>query len=484
MHIPFTNTYAQLPDRFYIKQAPARVPAPTLIAANAELAAELGITGADLSSPEALAVFAGNTVPAGAEPLAQAYAGHQFGGFSPQLGDGRALLLGEVVDAQGDRRDIQLKGSGRTAFSRGGDGKSALGPVLREYLMSEAMHALGVPTTRALAAVSTGENVLRQEGPQAGGIFTRVAASHLRIGTFQYFLGRNDTEALQLLADYAITRHAPEAATAPCPPLALLETVLKRQAALIAQWMSIGFIHGVMNTDNMSLSGETIDYGPCAFMDVFHPNCVFSSIDTGARYAWGNQANIGLWNLTRFAETLLPLIDENQDAAIARAEAVLGTFTDRFGEAYFARFYAKLGLPEDAPGSFVEETLRLLSGQQIDFTVFFRELTRIAAAEDGAETVLRESFEEPGAFDDWLRDWRQQVKSQPQLGSMRQANPIFIPRNHRIEQAIEAGYRGDFSIFHRLLAAFRDPFTECEANADLERPPRPEEVVKATFCGT
>ena len=302
MNIPFDNTYAQLPERFFAKQEPARVPQPKLIRLNRELAAKLSLDTDWLESADGVAMLAGNAIPEGAEPIAQAYAGHQFGGFSPQLGDGRAILLGEVINTDGARHDLQLKGSGRTPFSRGGDGKSALGPVLREYIVSEAMAALGFPTTRALAAVATGERVMRQEGPLLGAVFTRVAVSHIRVGTFQYFLARNDIDALRLLADHAIARHYSDAAEAPNSYVALLESVTATQADLIAQWMSLGFIHGVMNTDNTAISGETIDYGPCAFMDAFHSQCVFSSIDSGARYAWGNQPDIGLWNLTRFAE--------------------------------------------------------------------------------------------------------------------------------------------------------------------------------------
>lgn len=488
MSIPFNNTYANLPERFYQKQNPARTPNPGLIAVNPSLAAELGIDPDWLNSKDALAIFSGNRIPDGAEPLAQAYAGHQFGGFNPQLGDGRALLLGEVVDINGVRKDIQLKGSGRTAFSRRGDGKSALGPVLREYLVSEAMHALGVPTTRALAACTTGEEVLRQEGYLPGGIFTRVASSHLRIGTFQYFAARNDTESLRILADYAIERHCPDAAAAgdgADPILALLQSVLKKQAALVAQWMSFGFIHGVMNTDNSSVSGETIDYGPCAFMDVFHPRCVFSSIDTGARYAWGNQPQIALWNLVRFAESLLVLIDEQQAVAIAKAEEILSTFTDCFGEHYGARFSAKLGLADnaqDASSECIETALQLMTNHQLDFTVFFRTLTQVAAGETD-ETFLA-LFQDQAAGNAWLTDWRKAVSEPPNLDAMRKANPVFIPRNHRIEQAIAAGCRGDFEPFHRLNKAFKEPFTESAENADLEVPPLPEEVVKETFCGT
>ena len=348
MNIHFDNTYAQLPERFFARQGAAPVPQAKLIRLNLGLAARLSIDAGWLQSADGVAMLAGNAIPEGAEPIAQAYAGHQFGGFVPQLGDGRALLLGEVIDADGRRYDLQLKGSGRTPYSRGGDGKSALGPVLREYIVSEAMAALGVPTTRALAAVATGETVMRQEGEVPGGVFTRVAASHIRVGTFQYFRARNDIDGLRVLADHAIARHYPHAAKAPNPYLALLESVVNAQADLIAQWMSLGFIHGVMNTDNTAVSGETIDYGPCAFMDAFHPQCVFSSIDAHGRYAWGTQPNIGLWNVTRFAETLLPLLCEDPGEGIKIAEAALSGYPKRFESQYIVRFRAKLGL---SPGS-------------------------------------------------------------------------------------------------------------------------------------
>ena len=388
MNILFDNTYARLPERFFAKQKPARVPEPKLIRLNLGLAAKLSIDTDWLKSADGVAMLAGNAIPEGAEPIAQAYAGHQFGGFSPQLGDGRAILLGEVIDIDGARHDLQLKGSGRTPFSRGGDGKSALGPVIREYIVSEAMAAFGVPTTRALAAVATGERVLRQEGLLPGGVFTRVAASHIRVGTFQYFLARNDIDGLHdcspppPLADHVIARHYPDAAAAPNSYLALLESVTAAHADLIAQWMSLGFIHGVMNTDNTAISGETIDYGPCAFMDAFHPRCVFSSIDSGGRYAWGNQPDIGLWNVTRFAETLLPLLSRDSGEAIKIAEAALSKYPERFGSHYVARFRAKFGLPPAAPVAIIQECLDLLGAQEVDFTLFFRHLTRVAGGED------------------------------------------------------------------------------------------------------
>ena len=479
--IPFQNTYAKLPEKFYSKQEPTPVPAPHLIATNPTLANELGIAPDWLTTPEALSIFSGNTLAPGSEPLAQAYAGHQFGGFSPQLGDGRALLLGEVPTAKGPR-DIQLKGSGPTYFSRRGDGKSALGPVLREYLVSEAMHALGVPTTRALAAVSTGETVHRQEGHVMGGVFTRVAASHLRVGTFQYFYAREDNEALRTLADYTIKRHYPEAANATNPYLALLENVISAQAKLIPHWMSLGFIHGVMNTDNCALSGDTIDYGPCAFMEEFHPQCVFSSIDRDARYAWGNQPNIGLWNLSRFAETLLPLLDEDLEKAKPLAEDALEAYAEQFASHYHSRFCAKLGIDTETDPDFIRITLELLANQQVDFTLFFRHLTRISANE--SEHELLSLFDKKEPAQDWLALWKKVTHDQPDLTKMRAANPIRIPRNHRVEEVIQAGYRGDFGPFQTLQKALAHPFEESDEFAPYETRPTPDQVVTATFCGT
>ncbi|MEM9479459.1 MAG: YdiU family protein [Verrucomicrobiota bacterium] len=483
MPIPFDNTYARLPEHFYERIEPTHVPAPELILANRELAAELGIDPDWLESPEGVAVLAGNAVPEGAEPIAQAYAGHQFGGFVPQLGDGRAILLGEVVGKDGQRRDIQLKGSGRTAFSRGGDGKSALGPVLREYLVSEAMAALGVPTTRALGAVLTGERV-RRETALPGGVFARVAASHLRIGTFQFFAAQEDTDSLRRLVDYAVKRHFPRALEAANVPLALLENVLAVQARLIAKWMGLGFIHGVMNTDNTTISGETIDYGPCAFMDEFHPQCVFSSIDRGGRYAWANQPNIGLWNLTRFAETLVPLLAKSTDEAVSLAEATLENFSAQFKRAYVEVFRPKFGLgskidDEDA-FTFAKESLTVLAEQNVDFTLFFRHLTRVASGEN-PEGFFK-LFNVQDAAKEWLERWRE--LGSPMVEKMSSANPVLIPRNHRVEEAIQAAYVGNFKVFHRLMEAWSEPYTEREEFADLERAPREEEKVRETFCGT
>ncbi len=482
MAIPFDNTYARLPERFYARQNPTPVPEPFLIRVNRELAVELSIDPDWLESPEGVQALSGSVAPEGVEPIAQAYAGHQFGHFVPQLGDGRAILLGEVLGGSGKRYDIQLKGSGRTPFSRQGDGKSALGPVIREYLVSEAMHALGVPTTRALAAVATGEKVMRQEGLLAGGVFTRVASSHIRIGTFQYFAARRDEEAVRQLADYAIERHYPEIAESDDRYAAFIESVAVAQADLIAHWMSLGFIHGVMNTDNMAVSGETIDYGPCAFMDAFHPQCVFSSIDSRGRYAWGNQPDIGLWNLTRLAETLLPLLSDDGETAKGLAERALSRFAERFADQYQDRFRKKLGLPASAPIEVVQQCLDLLAEQAVDFTAFFRRLTQVAGGESAAR--LAELFSDRDSFEAWFAAWRKAADFEGGLGEMKLANPVCIPRNHRVEQAIQAAYGGDYSVFHRLVEGWSSPFDERSEYEDLEVPPLPEEVVQRTFCGT
>ncbi|MFD2255772.1 YdiU family protein [Luteolibacter algae] len=484
MGIPFDNTYVKLPERFFEKQEPAKVPDPILMRINLSLAAELGIPTGWLEQ-NALEVFSGNSIPEGAEPISQAYAGHQFGGFVPRLGDGRAILLGEVLDRQGKRRDIQLKGAGRTAFSRGGDGKSALGPVLREYIVSEAMTALGVPSTRALAAVFTGEAVQR-ETPQPGGILTRVAASHIRVGTFQYFAAQQDTEALLLLANHCIERHYPHAAEAQNPILALLEAVIEAQAKLIATWLPLGFIHGVMNTDNVSISGETIDYGPCAFMDDFHPDCVFSYIDRNARYAWGNQPTICHWNLTRFAETLLPILDPSADRAKELAQEAMGKFLDLFQLPYLQNFREKLGLDREIglenSAAFVKSTLGILAKEEVDFTLFFRHLTRLAADDPAAD--IRGLFKNPTAAERWLNDWRDLPKAADRVDLMRSRNPIRIPRNHRIEQVIEEAVDGKLAAFHRLVDALAKPYEENADYADLEAAPLPHERVQNTFCGT
>jgi uncharacterized protein YdiU (UPF0061 family) len=489
-HFPFENTYARLPDRFYARVVPTPVRAPRLIRVNTELALNLGLDPDWLAGPEGLDVLAGRVVPEAAEPIAMAYAGHQFGHFVPQLGDGRAILLGEVIDQQGVRRDIQLKGSGRTPFSRGGDGRAALGPVLREYVVSEAMAALGIPTTRSLAAVSTGETVAR-EAPLPGAVLTRVATSHVRIGTFQFFAARGDLQGLRLLADHVISRHYPEAAQAERPYRSLLELVTVRQAELVARWLLVGFIHGVMNTDNMSIAGETIDYGPCAFMDEYHPAKVFSSIDQLGRYAYANQPQIATWNLARFAETLLPLIDEDQQQAIKQAEGALERFSARFEMVYSAGMRQKLGFSteEDGDLGLAGEFLNLLATNHIDFTLAFRRLSD-AAVSAAAGADLRSLFEDEQGFGIWAQRWRSRLMREPnhedkRCARMRAVNPAFIPRNHRIEAMIEVAVeREDFVPFEELLLVLAKPFEDQASFARYMDPPQPHERVCQTFCGT
>ncbi|RDC73138.1 YdiU family protein [Rhodovulum sp. 12E13] len=475
LHVPFDNTYAALPERFYTKMAPEPVKAPEMLLLNRALAQELGIDPDALLSDEGVAVLAGNAVPEGADPLAQVYAGHQFGGFSPQLGDGRAILLGEIVGRDGRRRDLQLKGSGRTPYSRMGDGRAWIGPVIREFLVSEAMHALGVPTTRALAAVATGETVLR-ERPFPGGVLTRVASSHIRVGTFQFFAARGDTEALRALTDYAIARHYPQADG----PLALLEAVIDAQARLVAQWMGLGFIHGVMNTDNTAVSGETIDYGPCAFMDAYHPATVFSSIDHGGRYAYARQPEILAWNLAQFATCLLPLIDADPDRAVARAQAAMDRYPER-AQAEWARvFRAKLGLAREEEGD-ADLAIRLLEAMaaaRADFTNVFRGL---------ADGTARDWFADRAPFEAWEADWQARLAREEGdvTARLAAANPAVIPRNHRVEEAIRAALGGDLEPARALHAALSSPFADPDAKArPYTRPPEESEVVHATFCGT
>jgi uncharacterized protein YdiU (UPF0061 family) len=486
----FDNSYARLPERFYARLSPAPVRSPRLLRLNEELALHLNLDPAALASPDGVAVLAGNKAPESADPLAMAYAGHQFGTFVPQLGDGRAILLGEVVDRGGVRRDIQLKGSGRTPFSRRGDGRAALGPVLREYIVSEAMAALGIPTTRALAAVTTGETVWR-ERPLPGAVLTRVAMSHVRIGTFQFFAARGDVEATRRLADYVIARHYRQAADASDPYSALLDCVIARQADLVAQWVLIGFIHGVMNTDNMSVAGETIDYGPCAFMDTYHPETVYSSIDSFGRYAYGVQPRVAQWNLARFAETLLPLLSEEIDAAVEIAQAAVARFTGAFDAAFTSGLRRKLGLLQPEPGDILlaKDLLDRMAAQASDFTLTFRRLCD-AAASAGRDEEVRGLFADPGAYDEWARRWRQRLLAEgsdptQRLAAMRRANPAFIPRNHLVEEAIVAAQdHGDFAPFERLLGVLAKPFDEQPAFGRYAEPPRPEQVVHKTFCGT
>lgn len=476
--ISFDNSYARLPGKFYAKLPPDVAPKPELIRVNHSLASEIGVDAGWLESEEGIAMLSGAAVAEGSEPLAMAYAGHQFGGWSHQLGDGRAHLLGEVVGPDGIRRDIQLKGSGQTPFSRAGDGKAALGPVLREYIVSEFMAAAGVPTTRALAATLTGARVQRETG-QPGAVLARVAQSHVRVGTFQYFYAREDAEAVKTLADYVIERHYPEATAAEKPYRTLLEGIVDRQARLIAQWMALGFIHGVMNTDNMQVVGETIDYGPCAFMDAFHPQTVFSSIDHGGRYAWANQPNIGVWNLSRLAETLLPLLHEDADEGVKIAQHVLGQFSPIFNAALNGRFARKFGMVEDA--EFMQAAFKAMTDHGVDYTLFFSGLTRIAQGDD--DGCVAELFHDPKSGADWIETWRS--KHDPAMvDTMAAENPVYIPRNHRVEQALVAANSGDFSLFETLIEVLKDPYSPQDRRKAYEAPPRPEEVVQQTFCGT
>ncbi|WP_315712353.1 MULTISPECIES: protein adenylyltransferase SelO [unclassified Bradyrhizobium] len=489
VHFPFQNSYATLPDNFFARVAPTPVAAPRLIKLNRPLAAELGLNPAELETPEGAEILAGKTVPEGAEPIAMAYAGHQFGHFVPQLGDGRAVLLGEVVDRNGVRRDIQLKGSGPTPFSRRGDGRAALGPVLREYIVSEAMAALGIPTTRSLAAVVTGEQVYRGTA-LPGAVLTRVATSHIRVGTFQYFAARQDVDAVRRLADHVIHRHYPDLAGTERPYHALLDAVIARQAKLIAEWLLVGFIHGVMNTDNTSVSGETIDYGPCAFMDAYDPKQVFSSIDEFGRYAFANQPRIAMWNLTRLAECLLPLFGDDKDQAIKEAEAALDGFATQFTDAHQAGLRRKLGLATQREGDqpLAQALFDAMAAARADFTLTFRRLSDAAGSGDLSE--VRVLFEDPTGFDEWAQRWRQRLAEEPQTAAersaaMRKVNPAFIPRNHRIEAVITAAVENDdYAPFEELHAVLARPYDDQPDRADYADPPQPEEQVLQTFCGT
>ena len=459
-----------------------QVPAPRLVLLNERLAAEFGLDPAWLRSPEGMRFLVGNHVPDGAAPVAQAYAGHQFGGYSPRLGDGRALLLGELTHRDGRPRDLHLKGSGRTPFARGGDGLAALGPMLREYIVSEAMHALGVPTTLSLAVVATGRAVQRDE-PLPGAVLARVASSHLRVGSFQYARATDDVDLLRRLADHAIARHYPDIASAEHRHLALYEAVVSAQASLVARWMLVGFIHGVMNTDNMTISGETIDYGPCAFMEAFDPATVYSSIDRDGRYAYGNQPIVAEWNLARLAEALLPLFSDDQDEAIALAVEALGAFRPQYGAAWSAGMRAKLGLSDTLDDTvtspLVDELLALLEANHVDHTSFHR---RLSSAARGDAEPARGLFLDLAAIDDWITRWRALA---PDADSMDQVNPIYVPRNHLVEEALAAATEGDQGPLEQLLNAVSAPFNE---RAGLERyaEPAPEDFGSRyqTFCGT
>ena len=485
--------YATLPDRFHVRALPEPVSAPTLIEFNEELARELRLDLNGFATDELAALFSGNAVSASSRPIAMAYAGHQFGNFVPQLGDGRAILLGEVTDIDGRRRDIQLKGSGQTVFSRGGDGRAAIGPVLREYIVSEAMAALGVPTTRSLAAVATGDSVYREQR-LPGAILTRVAASHVRIGTFQYFAARGDMDGVKILADHVIARLYPALAQETDRYAALFAAVVNAQADLIARWMHLGFIHGVMNTDNMAISGETIDYGPCAFMDAYDPATVFSSIDQYGRYAFANQPPIGQWNLARFAETLLPLFSDDQDAAVERAQSILGAFKPRFEETFLKGMRAKLGLftERDEDGALARGLFDTMAKGGADFTLTFRSLGDdvLTIADGAASGKTRALFSDPAAFDVWAALWRDRLAQEPSDASERRAamnavNPKFIPRNHRVEAVIAAAVdQGDYAPFEELLAVVTKPFDEQPDMAAYAEPPQLHERVMQTFCGT
>ncbi|MHA7772498.1 protein adenylyltransferase SelO [Roseibium sp. M-1] len=484
----FDNSYARDLPGFYVAWEGAKVPSPALVLFNRALAGELGLDANQLETPEGAEIFAGIRQPDGASPLAQVYAGHQFGGFSPQLGDGRALLIGEIIDRQGRRRDIQLKGSGPTPFSRGGDGKAVVGPVLREFIIGEAMHALGIPTTRALAAVTTGETIYR-DGPKPGAVLTRVAASHLRVGTFQYFAARGDTEKVRQLADYAIARHYPDLTDADGRYLKLFAKVVDRQAALVSRWVLAGFVHGVMNTDNTTISGETIDYGPCAFIDAYDPAAVFSSIDHGGRYAFGRQPVIIQWNLARLAETLLPLIDpEDLEKAVELASDVLGRFPDLYRSAWLGGMRQKLGLSSGAEDdqTLFEDLLSLMQAQRADYTLVFRRLGEAAA---GDPSALRNLFVDPTQLDPWLKRWfaRLQdvgVSGEETKAAMNRVNPIYIPRNHKVEEALSAAEAGDYGPAKALLEVLSNPFEEKQGKEAYGEGPPEDFGPYQTFCGT
>lgn len=476
----FDNSYARLPGALHARAEPVPVTSPAMAVFNAPLAVRLGLSVEALDGAEGARIFAGNALPSGAEPLAQAYAGHQFGHFT-NLGDGRAVLLGEQIAPDGTRWDIQLKGAGQTPFSRRGDGRAALGPMLREYIVSEAMHALGIPTTRSLAVVTTGEGVVREE-ILPGAVLTRVAGSHIRVGTFEYAAAIGDDGALRALLDHAVARHYPELpAEGGEVPLAFFSAVLERQAELVARWMLVGFIHGVMNTDNMAVSGETIDYGPCAFMDRFDPGTVFSSIDRGGRYAYANQSQIAHWNLARLAESLLPLVDADREAAIARVEPALGVFPARFRHHYETGLLAKIGIGTAEAGDLelARDLLEWMKQAGADFTNTFAGLTRGPEDSEGGLSMDDEKFRS------WHTRWRERLQREPEaVRRMHAANPAVIPRNHRVEEALAAAEAGDLSVMGRLMRVLSKPYDHEGADADFRTPPGPEAAGYRTFCGT
>jgi len=500
----FDNSYARLPEGFFRKLSPIAVKEPKLIRGNSRVADLLGLDKSFLDTAEALEILSGNQVPQGAEPLAMVYAGHQFGGFAPQLGDGRALLLGEIIGNDGNRYDLQLKGSGRTPYSRGGDGRAWIGPILREYIVSEAMHALGVPTTFALAAVATGEPVLR-EGFMPGALLVRVARSHVRVGTFEFFASRQDTDSLKTLTDYAINRLYPDAAEASNPAQAFLDAVIDKTAKLVAHWQGVGFIHGVMNTDNTNISGETIDYGPCAFLDTYSAGKVFSSIDHMGRYAFANQPGIAQWNLAMLAQCLMPLMESDGDKALEMAQASIDAYSARFSQYYLGTMRKKLGLQTEVAedGDLIKELLSTMENGKADFTTTFRALASVADSTttdsfdalqaSAAATNFMQEFSESEAVQKqvttWLQSWYNRSKLEKTDATARnhlmmQSNPAVIPRNHRIEEAIRAATDGDFSLFEKLVTVLEKPFDETAENSQYRIPPKPVETVTQTFCGT
>ena len=488
--ITFANSYARLPDLFYAQVRPVPVCQPKLIILNSELADELCIDPEWLSGSEGVRVLAGNDIAPGSEPLAMAYAGHQFGGWSPQLGDGRAHLIGEVIDRSGVRRDIQLKGSGRTPFSRGGDGRAWIGPVLREYVVSEAMHALGIPTTRSLSAVATGETVMR-ERPLPGGVLARVSRCHVRVGTFEYFRARGNVAALRTLADYAIMRVCPELSNSASPARTLLEFVIRHQAGLIARWMGIGFIHGVMNTDNMSVACETIDYGPCAFLDAYDPAKTFSSIDSGGRYAFARQPEMALWNLTRLANALLPILSDDPEYAVSVAKAALEEFDDCFRSSWIHVMRSKFGLGRqlEQDESLMCRFLDILRDSQADFTLSFRSLNDALLPEASDKGQRPVAMPDPAGIISWIADWKTRLSAEhgsptKSWEMMERANPVIIPRNHQIEAVIADAVDGTFDRLHALVAALKQPFAHEAGGGSFAAPPKPHEIVTQTFCGT
>lgn len=497
--INFDNSYARLPERFYQHQSPVPVTSPAHIRINHDLADMLGIDSEWLDSTDGLQVLAGNAIPEGSDPIATVYAAHQFGNWNPQLGDGRAVLLGEVISKDGNRYDLQLKGSGPTPYSRGGDGRAPLGPVLREYIVCEAMFALGVPTSRSLAAVTTGEQVYRDEA-QPGAVLTRVAKSHIRIGTFQFFAAKGDTDALKSLADHVIERHYPEALEFDNPYQGLLKGVIENTAYLVSRWQQLGFIHGVMNTDNMLVSGETVDYGPCAFMDAYHPETVFSSIDVGGRYAFQNQPKIAHWNLANFAQCLMPLLALNADAdantstntdgpsdeddpALKLARTELDKFPDIFYTHHRQAMAAKIGIskPDETTDELVRDLLALMAQELQDYTLTFASLARHIESptdDNNADTL-------PDAFAPWLTRWLNVIDdTSASLQLMLRTNPQIIPRNHRIEEAIQAATLGNFEPFHTLVERLKNPFDSALASSEYALAPMPDQQVQRTFCGT